>query len=83
MAGGGMSKLLLIVLIAALVYSFWKKGQGVHRAQSGGAASRGAPPAVQEMLKCARCGVHFPLGEAVMRDGRAYCSLAHAQGSTD
>ena len=73
-----MSKLLLIILIAVVIYTFLKKGQPrARRAPSGG---RHEPEA---MLQCTRCGVHFPIGEAVMRDGRAYCSPGHAQQKAD
>ena len=73
-----MTKLLLIILIGVVIYTLWKKGPTApRRAPSGG---REEPVA---MLQCARCGVHFPGGEAVMRDGRAYCSPGHAQQKPD
>jgi len=75
-----MAKLLLLVLIGVVVYTLWKKAQSGPRPAS---PSGRANPAPEAMLECARCGVHFPAGEAVMRDGKAYCSAAHAQARTD
>ncbi len=35
---------------------------------------------VEEMVACARCGLHVPESEAVERDGRHYCCEEHARG---
>jgi uncharacterized protein len=32
-----------------------------------------------EMVPCAKCGVHIPRKEALMHDGKAYCSTAHLE----
>jgi len=74
-----MAKLLLIVLIGVVVYALWKKSQSNARPAASGRAN--APP--EAMMQCARCGVHFPAGEAVMRDGKSYCSAGHAQAAPD
>lgn len=34
-------------------------------------------PKVPRMLPCARCGVHVPEHEAIVRDGNVYCSEEH------
>jgi uncharacterized protein len=73
-----MAKLLLLVLIGVVVYTLWKKSQS-RRASS-------EPPPIappEAMLECSRCRVHFPAGEAVMREGRAYCCAAHAHSRSD
>ena len=36
-----------------------------------------APPAPQDMVRCAKCGVHLPRGESLARDGRYYCCADH------
>lgn len=42
--------------------------------------ARDAPRAIDAKTRqCARCGVYFPSAESVVRDGRAYCSEAHAR----
>ncbi len=74
-----MSKLLLVILIGVVVYLLWKKSHAEIRRPSSGGGAR--PP--EAMLRCTRCGVYFPVGEAVMRGGHAYCSLPHAQQGGD
>ena len=32
-----------------------------------------------EIVPCAKCGVHIPRKEALMHDGKAYCSAAHLE----
>jgi uncharacterized protein len=34
----------------------------------------------QKVVPCARCGVHVPRAEAVVHDGKEYCSPEHARG---
>ena len=72
-----MAKLLLLVLIGVVVYTLWKKSQS----RPTSSEPPNAPP--EAMLECSRCGVHFPAGEAVMSDGKAYCCAAHAQSRSD
>jgi uncharacterized protein len=35
------------------------------------------PPSVQNMVRCARCGLHVPEREAIQHGGRYYCSAQH------
>ena len=44
-------------------------------------ASAAAPAAgaIENMTRCAHCGLHFPVSEAVHADGRDYCSPAHVR----
>ena len=52
------------------------------RGQSPQAQARARAVADAEtMLSCAHCGVYFPASEAVRRDGRDYCSEAHAHAT--
>lgn len=65
-----MSKLLFFVLVALAVYLIIKKG------------SRPLPPQqpkreVEDMVRCARCGVHLPRSESFMSKGEFYCSEEH------
>lgn len=38
-----------------------------------------ADPRVENMIACARCGLHVPENEAVTRGGKHYCSEKHAR----
>lgn len=48
-----------------------------------GKPTRGAPDptlgASEPMVRCAHCGIHLPRSEALMKDGKTWCSDAHAQ----
>jgi uncharacterized protein len=51
------------------------------------AEERMAPPrasasptvAIEDMTRCAHCGLHFPASEAVRADGLDYCSPGHVR----
>jgi uncharacterized protein len=32
---------------------------------------------VDKMVPCAHCGVHIPMSQALLRNGKAYCSDTH------
>lgn len=34
------------------------------------------------LLPCAHCGLHVPQTEAIVQQGKAYCSLAHLQAAS-
>lgn len=42
---------------------------------TGDAAARG----VDDLVRCAHCGVHVPRVEAASKEGRHYCSQEHAR----
>jgi len=64
-----MSRLLLIIAIAAVVYLLIR-------------SFRKQPPQqdvaiTEDMVRCAHCGVHLPKGESVLADGHFFCSAEH------
>lgn len=69
-------KYLILFVVIALVWSFWKK-------QNRPAPKNMANPedAAQKMLVCVHCGVHFPESDGVDDAGKAYCSEAHRQAA--
>lgn len=42
-----------------------------------------APPSAEDMVRCARCGVHLPRGESVMSEQRFFCSPQHEREFRD
>lgn len=68
-----MSRLLFLAAIVAVIYWVLKS----YRGHSAGGSDRGA----EDMVRCARCGVHFPKSEGVQADGKYYCSDAHRRAS--
>lgn len=64
-----MSRLLLIIAIAAVIYllirSYRKK------------APQQDKTIAEDMVRCAQCGVHLPKGESVVENGQFFCSVEH------
>lgn len=71
-----MAKLILVVLGVLLVY--W-----ILRSYRRRVERPGPPPAArgEDMVQCARCGVHLPRSESITTQGRFYCSPDHQRQS--
>jgi len=68
-----MTKFLLLIALAVVVWWMWRKSQA-----AGSATPR--PPVQREaerMVKCAYCGVNQPVSESILAAGRYYCCAAH------
>lgn len=65
-----MGKLLFFGLLALVVYLLLRKGQREQRIEQ----SAKAP---ENMVRCARCGVHLPRSESILSGGQFYCSEEH------
>jgi uncharacterized protein len=65
------------VLILLAVLAVWL----VRRALRGPRSAQGAEkqPIQQDLVRCARCGVHLPRSEARQADGQLYCGEEHAR----
>jgi uncharacterized protein len=70
-----VGKLLLILAALILVYAVVKAYQGRSRRREGPPSPRG--PAAEDMVRCARCGVHLPRSESLMSGGEFFCSEEH------
>jgi uncharacterized protein len=68
-----MTKTILLVLGLLLVYWILRN----YRRRVGRQGTR--PPAAggEDMVQCARCGVHLPRGEGITTQGQYYCSPEH------
>jgi uncharacterized protein len=64
----------LILLVFGLLVVYWILKSYRRRAGRGGAA---APGRGEDMVRCARCGVHLPRSESIMARGAFYCSPEH------
>lgn len=64
-----MSRLLLIIAIAVVVYLLIRS----YRKQ----VPQQDKPSTEDMVCCAHCGVHLPKGESVQADGQFFCSVDH------
>jgi uncharacterized protein len=68
----------LLVLVLLVVLAVWL----VRRALRGTATKHEARKQAEsqdELVRCARCGVHLPRGEARQAAGALYCSDEHAR----
>lgn len=75
-----MAKILLLVLGLLLVYWILKG----YRRRVGRNSSAAPPAGGENMVQCARCGVHLPRSESVSIQGRTYCSPEHQRaGETE
>ncbi len=65
-----MSRLLFLLAVVIVVYlllrSFRKRAPG-----------QDVPGTTEEMVRCAKCGVHVPRSESIMAGGNFYCCDAH------
>jgi len=64
-----MSRLLLFIAVAVLIYLLIR----IYR--------KGKPPKdkknVEDMVRCAHCGVHLPKGESIQAEERFFCCAEH------
>ncbi len=71
-------KLLLFLAIVLLLAWLWRSGRrGAKPSQPETSAPPPAEP--QDMVRCARCGVHLPHNEAVVGRIGLYCGNEHRQ----
>ncbi len=64
-----MSRLLFLIAIVVVIYLLirsYRKGESQQR-----------KPAVDDMVRCAQCGVHVPKGESIQAGGQYFCCAEH------
>ncbi len=64
-----MSRLLFLIAIVVVVYLLirsYKRSE-----------TRQGKPTVDDMVRCAQCGVHVPKGESIQARGRFFCCAEH------
>lgn len=67
-----MGKLILLALVVLVVY--WVM-RGYRRSLD--RRDEDEAPALESMVRCARCGVHVPRSESFEGDGAVFCSEEH------
>jgi uncharacterized protein len=67
-----------LVLIALVVLAVWLVRRAFLRA-AGRGQQRKEAPLQQDLVSCARCGVHLPRSEAREAGGRLFCGEEHAR----
>lgn len=66
-----LMKWLLFLALGYVAYRWWSRASAAR--PSGPARGR-----VEDMVKCAHCGIHFPKNEAVLGDERHFCCEQHS-----
>lgn len=70
-----MGKILLLLIMGLLAYAVLRSYQ-----RSLNKPSRDArKPVVEDMVKCAHCGVNLPRSEAIYSGGEFFCTPEHKQ----
>lgn len=64
-----MSRLIFLFAIAAVVYLLFKSFRRNLPPQ--------APSPAEDMVCCAHCGVHLPVGESIRAGEQQFCCAAH------
>jgi uncharacterized protein len=71
-------KLVVIVLVLLLAWLlFGSTRRRARGARRDGDPAPGRSTPVEDMVACVHCGVHLPASQALLLDGRSYCSEAH------
>ncbi|CAP44677.1 PP0621 family protein [Bordetella petrii] len=81
-----MGKLLIwvIIILAVMMIARVASARAAHKRHSASQPPRaparrpGGQP-VESMVRCAHCGIHLPRSEAVLLDGKVWCSRDHAR----
>ena len=69
-----MSKLIMLIAVFATAWWLFKRYLRSVREEAPPAA---VPP--EDMVRCARCGIHLPRSESVLRDDQRFCGAEHAR----
>jgi len=72
----GLIRLLLLVFIAWLI---WWLLRPLFRSESKSRQAGDARGEVENMVRCAHCGLNLPQQEAIRVDDKYYCSEEHRQ----
>lgn len=70
-----MSRLLILAAAVAAIYWLMQSRRGNPPGNGEDADS------IEDMVRCAHCGIHLPKSEGLRADGKYYCSEAHRRAS--
>jgi len=68
----------VLVLILFVVLAVWLIRRAFRATRATGQPQK-QPLEQQDLVSCARCGVHLPRSEARQLDGRLFCGEEHAR----
>lgn len=71
-------KYLVLFIVLVVAIGVWR-GRRQGDAASPPQPERAPPPGPQDIVACARCGMHIPRTEALVLGSQAYCCAEHRQ----
>ncbi|MCP5245214.1 MAG: preprotein translocase subunit YajC [Burkholderiales bacterium] len=74
-----MGKLVFFLIIAVLIYWILKSrsSEQAENLEESSKAEDTAQKSLEEMVRCAYCGVHLPRSESITSQGEFFCSNEH------
>ena len=72
-----MLRVLLLALVVGLLLWWWLRRPSARRAESEAPPPKAQGP--EAMVRCAECGVHVPVGQALPGRGGHFCGAPHRQ----
>ena len=73
--------LLVIGVVAAIYFLFIKKSSNTLKRESGDTSpKKDAKQDVEEMVECSRCAIYVEVDEAILSNGKYYCSKECLKG---
>ena len=70
-----MGKILLLIIIGLVVYAVIRN----YQRSLGQPSAKSRERTVEDMVKCAHCGVNLPRSEAIYSGGDFFCTPEHKQ----
>ncbi len=71
--------LIRLLVIAAIIWLCYRIYQNWLETKSSAAHKKQHDNSIEDMVQCAKCGVHIPQQEALKSGDKFYCSEAHKQ----
>ncbi len=75
-------KLIILALVVYVVYMlFFKEGNLIDKMKEAAPkpSKKGNDPDVDTVVECQKCGVYVSIEEAILKDGKYYCSKECAE----
>jgi uncharacterized protein len=73
--GNGVLKILLLIAIVFVVLALFR----TYQRSLGKPSAPARETTVEDMVKCAHCGVNLPRSEAIYSGGEFFCTPEHRQ----
>lgn len=69
-----MGRLIFLLAIAVVIYALIKTFQRRSASQDN---QKKVEPPIEDMVRCAQCGVNLPRSESILSDKKLFCCVEH------